>query len=127
MSDWRRIGADVAHAIHDRQLAEHGGKDGVRDEGLIESALDRPRNLANYSEPDAAALAACYAYGIAKNHGFMDGNKRTAWVLARLFLVDNGLRLKFDPVDAIRTMESVAEGSLDEDALADWFRQRILT
>ncbi len=122
---WRWIGKDVAYAVHDRQLAEHGGKDGLRDAGLIESALARPVNLANYGEPDGAALAACYAYGIAKNHGFMDGNKRTAWVLARLFLLDNGLRLSFDPIDAIRTMERVAGGSLDEDALAQWFRERL--
>lgn len=121
---WRWIGKDVAYAVHDRQLAEHGGKDGLRDAGLIESALARPVNLANYGEPDGAALAACYAYGIVKNHGFMDGKKRTAWVLARLFF-DNGLRLSFDPIDAIRTMERVAGGSLDEDALAQWLRERL--
>lgn len=125
MSDWRWIGTDVAYAVHDRQLAEHGGGDGVRDEGLIESALARPLNLATYGEPDGAALVACYAYGIAKNHGFVDGNKRTAWVLARLFLMDNGFRLKFDPVEAIRTMEGVASGTVDEDWLAQWFRDRI--
>jgi len=126
VSEWRWIGADVTYAIHDRQLAEHGGKDGVRDETLIESALARPMNLANYGQPDAAALAACYAYGVAKNHGFVDGNKRTAWVLARLFLLDNGVRLKFDPIEAIQTMESVAGGAMDEEALAEWFRQRIV-
>ena len=101
--------------------------DGVRDLGAIESALARPLNLAGYGAPDAAALAAAYAYGLAKNHGFLDGNKRTAWVVARLFLADNGLSLAFDPPDGIRTMEGVAAGGIDEAALADWFRRHIKT
>ena len=82
---------DVAFAIHDHQLAEHGGPEGVRDAGALESALARPRNLAAYERPDAAALAAAYAYGLARNHPFADGNKRTAWVVARVFLAINGL------------------------------------
>ncbi len=101
--------------------------DGVRDPGAIESALARPLNLAGYGAPDAAALAAPYAYGLAKNHVFLDGNKRTAWVVARLFLADNGLSLAFDPLDAIQTMEGVAAGRIDDAALADWFRRRIKT
>ena len=101
--------------------------DGVRDRGAIESALARPLNLAGYGTPDAAALAAAYAYGLARNHGFLDGNERTAWVVARLFLADNGLSFAFDPLDAIRTMEGVAAGRIDEAALADWFRRRIKT
>lgn len=80
---WRRVGLDVVLAIHDRQLAEHGGQDGVRDPGMIESALARPVNLAGYGDPDAAELAAACAVGLAKNHAFIDGNKRTAWVTAR--------------------------------------------
>lgn len=125
---WLRSRAvpDVAHHIHGVQLAEHGGTVGVRDEGLIDSALARVVNLASYGQPDGAVLAASYAFGIARNHGFVYGNKRTAWVLARLFLIDNGMRLKFDPGDAIRTMESVADGRLDEAALAQWFRERIV-
>ncbi len=98
--------------------------DGVRDPGLVESALARPANLARYGNPDAADLAAAYAYGIAKNHGFLDGNKRTAWVTARLFLADNGRRLEFDPAAAIRTMERVAAGRIGEVELAAWFRSR---
>ena len=90
---WRWIDASLVYAIHDRQLAEHGGLDGIRDRGGVESALARPRNLAEYGEPDAAALAAAYAYGLLRNHGFADGNKRTAWVAARLFLADNGCKL----------------------------------
>lgn len=122
---WRWVETSVAYAVHDRQLAEHGGLDGVRDRGAVESALARPRNLAAYEEPDAADLAAAYAFGLARNHGFADGNKRTAWVIARLFLADNGYRLLFDPRDAVTTMEAVAAGSLDESALAAWFRERI--
>ena len=82
---WRWIDASLVYAIHDRLLAEHGGLDGIRDRGGVESALARPINLAEYGEPDASALAAAYAYGFLRNHGFADGNKRTAWVAARLF------------------------------------------
>ncbi|HEY3536714.1 MAG TPA: type II toxin-antitoxin system death-on-curing family toxin [Trinickia sp.] len=125
MTAWRWVRADLTYAVHDRQLAEHGGLDGVRDKGAVESALTRPQNLDVYARADAAALAAAYAYGLARNHGFADGNKRTAWVVARIFLADNGYRLKFDPTDAVRTMEMVAAGAIDEVALAEWFRQRI--
>ena len=123
---WRWVGAEVAFAIHDRQLAEHGGLDGVRDRGAVESALARPQNLTAYGAPDAADLAAAYAYGLARNHGFADGNKRTAWVVARLFIADNDYTLRFDPLDAIRTMEGVAAGAIDEAQLAQWFRDRII-
>ena len=122
---WRWVGLDVVLAIHDRQLAEHGGLDGVRDPGMIESALARPINLAGYGDPDAAELAAAYAIGLAKNHAFIDGNKRTAWVTARLFLADNGRSLDFDPRDAIRTMEDTAAGRIGETELADWFRRHM--
>ena len=100
--------------------------DGVRDQGMVESALARPANLARYGSPDAADLAAAYAFGIAKNHGFLDGNKRTAWVTSRLFLADNGRRLEFDPIDAIRTMEAVAAGRIGETELANWFRSHLV-
>ena len=122
---WRWVESSVVFAIHDRQLAEHGGMDGVRDRGMVESALARPANLARYGSPDAAELAAAYAYGIAKNHGFLDGNKRTAWVTARLFLADNGRGLDFDPGDAIRAMEGVAAGRVNEAELASWFRSHM--
>jgi death on curing protein len=125
MTARRWVRADLTYAVHDRQLAEHGGLDGVRDKGAVESALARPQNLDVYAGADAAALAAAYAFGSARNHGFADGNKRTAWVVARLFLADNGYRLKFDPADAVKTMEMVAAGELEEAALAEWFRQRI--
>lgn len=125
MTEWRWVGPEVVYAIHDRQLSEHGGLDGVRDLGAVESALARPLNLAAYGDPDVADLAAAYAYGLARNHGFADGNKRTAWVIARLFLADNGQRLQFEAQDAIRTMEQAAGGNLSESDLADWFRQRL--
>lgn len=125
MTDWRWVDVNVAYAIHDRQLVEHGGLDGVRDRGAVDSALARPRNLAAYSEPDAADLAAAYAFGLARNHGFTDGNKRTAWVIARLFLADNGYPARFDPADAVRTMEAVAAGTIEETALAAWLRRHI--
>ncbi len=125
MSEWRWIGPDLVYAIHDRQLAEHGGLDGVRDKSLIESALARPRNQQAYGNPEAADLAAAYAFGLARNHGFSDGNKRTAWVVARLFLADNGVRLRFAPADAVRTIERLAAGALTEAELAAWFRERI--
>ncbi len=112
-------------AVHEYQLAEHGGLDGVRDAGLVESALARPQNLAAYGDPDAAALAAAYTYGLVKNHGFADGNKRTAWVVVRLFLADNGYTLRFEGIDAVRMMESLAAGTMDEQATAAWFRTRI--
>jgi death-on-curing protein len=125
MTAWRWVGAELVHALHDRQLAEHGGPDGVRDPGAVESALARPLNLVAYGTPDAADLAAAYAFGLARNHGFVDGNKRTAWVVARLFLADDGYRLRFDPVDAVKTVEALAAGSLSESQLAAWFRDHL--
>jgi death-on-curing protein len=122
---WRWIDASLIYAIHDRLLAEHGGLDGIRDRGGVESALARPINLAEYGEPDASALAAAYAYGLLRNHGFADGNKRTAWVAARLFLADNGYRLRFDRLEAVRVVEAAASGALSEAELAAWFRQHL--
>lgn len=126
MRSWRWVEAQIVWALHDRQLAEHGGLPGVRDEGAVLSAVARPRNLAAYGEPDGAALAAAYAYGLARNHGFFDGNKRIAWVVARLFLADNLYRLRFEPADAVRIVEALAGGALSEDELASWFRDRLI-
>jgi death on curing protein len=122
---WRWVRRDILYAVHDRQLAEHGGLTGVLDDGRLEAALCRPQNVAAYGSPDAATLAAAYACGLARNHGFADGNKRSGWVIARLFLADNGYNLRFDPANAVVTMESVAAGTLSESDLAEWFRQRI--
>ena len=122
---WRWLRSETAEAVHPEQLAEHGGGAGVRDRGLLLSALARPENLAAYGEPDAAALAAAYAFGVAKNHPFIDGNKRTAWVLARLFLSKNGVSMNCKEVEAVVVMLRLAAGELSEDELADWFRERI--
>lgn len=115
----------LALAIHDRQLAEHGGGAGVRDAGLLASALTRPQNRWAYGDVDAAELAAAYAYGIARNHPFVDGNKRTAWVLARVFLAINGRELTFSANEAIAVMLALAAGELSEAELADWFRNHL--
>ena len=122
---WRWVGASVIFAVHDRQLAEHGGADGIRDKGAIESALARPLNLASYGDPDIAALAAACIHGLAGSHPFIDGNKRTAWVTGRVFLADNGARLEFDPLEAVRLMEGVAAGRIAEADLAAWLRSRL--
>jgi death on curing protein len=119
------LDAEVALAIHDRQLAEHGGGVGVRDAGMLDSALTRPVNQWTYGEDDICALAAAYAFGVARNHPFVDGNKRTAWVLARLFLVLNGQTIKFDSNDAINTVLALAAGELSEEELTDWFRSHL--
>ncbi|AKM07772.1 type II toxin-antitoxin system death-on-curing family toxin [Pelagerythrobacter marensis] len=120
------LDGEIALAIHDRQLAEHGGGRGVRDSGALDSALARPVNRWTYGEDDRVRLAAAYAFGIVRNHPFADGNKRTAWVMARLFLKLNGVEIAFSPEDTIRVVVALAAGELDEDALADWFRQRVI-
>lgn len=114
-------------AIHHRQIAEHGGSEGLRDEGLLLSALARPQNLLAYAEPapDLASLAAAYAYGIARNHPFVDGNKRTALVAARTFLILNGVDLEATQDDKVLTFLNLAEGTISEEQLADWIRKRI--
>lgn len=122
MTDWQRVSATVALAVHDEQLAEHGGLGGVRDAGLFESALARPVNVAAYGNPDAAALAASYAFGLARNHAFLDGNKRTAYVVSEMFLALNGIKLTASDADAIITFLALASGEMSADELADWFR-----
>ena len=118
----RFLSAELAQAVHDRQLAEHGGLGGVKDAGLLDSAIARPLNKHSYGEEDLCSLAAAYAFGIARNHPFADGNKRTAWVMARLFLRLNDITLAFDKVDAVRVMLALAAGELTEEAMAAWFR-----
>ena len=122
MTDWRWVGSDVVYAIHDRQLAEHGGLDGVRDAGAVESALARPQNLAAYGEPDVADLAAAYAYGLASNHAFNDANKRTAWACCVLFLKVNGVELDTPAAIVVERMPLLAAGQLGEADFAVWLR-----
>ena len=126
MSEFVWVTRDIAEAVHDRQLAEHGGSTGIRDVGMLESALARPQNLLHYGEPDLAAMAAAYAFGIARNHPFIDGNKRTAWVAARLFLRLNGGALVFDKAGATVMMQQLAAGELTEDEVAAWFREGLI-
>ena len=114
-------------AIHHRQISEHGGSEGLRDEGLLASALARPQKVLAYTQPppDLAALAAAYAYGIARNHPFVDGNKRTALVAARTFLLLNGVNLEANQDEKYLTFLQLAQGTLTEEQLADWIRKRI--
>jgi death-on-curing protein len=114
-------------AIHQRQISEHGGIEGLRDEGLLSSALARPQNLLDYAQPrpDLAALAAAYAYGIARDHPFADGNKRTALVAARTFLLLNGVNLEASQDEKYLTFFQLAQGTVTEEQLADWIRKRI--
>ena len=123
MDAWIWLEAGVLRAVHDEQLAEHGGAAGVRDNGLFESALARPRQLASYGDPDLADLAAAYGYGLAKNHPFVDGNKRTAFVAVELFIDCNGQALVADDADCVVTMLAVAAGTMNEAQFADWIRQ----
>jgi death on curing protein len=112
----------VADAAHLEQLQQHGGAQGVRDVTLLESAMSRPENLAAYGSPDAAALAASYAFGIARNHPFTDGNKRAAAVVSESFLVLNGFSLMVTDAELVVTFLALAAGDLTEIELADWFR-----
>lgn len=120
--EWQWIAREAVLSIHARQIAEHGGGSGIRDTNLLESALSRPLNLAAYSEPDVFELAAAYGYGIARNHPFIDGNKRTAYVLTRLFLALHNIDLSAEPENKVKTFESLAAGDISEDALAEWLR-----
>lgn len=126
-SDWLWVFPAAGLAIHAEQMAEHGGGgDGVRDPGLFESAMARPKNLALYDQPDAATLAAAYAFGIARNHPFTDGNKRTAAVVSETFLALNGYRLGATDAELVVAILALAAGELSEAELADWFRQHIV-
>lgn len=124
--NWRWVSRVALELLHDESLAEHGGAQGLRDEGLFESALARPVNLAAYGRPDLAALAASYGVGLAKNHPFVDGNKRVAFLATGLFLMLNGHRLVATQAEATLTMLAVAAGTLDEAAFADWIRAHIV-
>lgn len=124
--EWVWVTREVTLAVHDEQLAEHGGGTGLRDLGLLESALARPENLAAYvPDVDAAALAAACAFGIARNHPFVDGNKRTAFVVLELFLELNGYGLQADDAECVATMLALAEGTLGDEELTEWVRRHL--
>lgn len=122
MTDFIWIPREMVLAMHLRQLSEHGGGQGVRDEGLLDSALQRPQNKMAYGSPDLAELAAAYAYGIARNHPFIDGNKRTALVTSFTFLFVNGLKVTSTQVENTKQFLALAEGTVEEHQLAEWFR-----
>jgi len=114
------IELEVVLAIHDEQLAEHGGQPGVRDRGLLESTLLRPRNQVACGAAAIVKLAACYAFGLSRNHPFLDGNKRTSLVVAELFLLLNGLELTATNAACVTTFLQLAAGELSENELAEW-------
>ena len=124
--DWIWVALEVAQAAHLEQLVEHGGGEGVRDGRLLDSAMARPQNLLAYGNPDAAALAAAYAYGIARNHPFIDGNKRTAAVVSETFLMLNGYSLESSDAELVVAFLALAAGTLSEVELADWFRSHLI-
>jgi len=121
---WRWVDTAVVLAIHDQQIAEHGGTSGVRDLGLLESALARPAQLAAYGDPDIFDLAATYAHGIARNHPFVDGNKRTAYVVSMLFLRLHEIRIDAPGPERVIVFEQLGKGARDRDGLAEWLRSR---
>jgi death on curing protein len=125
MRRWVWLQKAVIMAIHEDQLAEHGGGVGLRDAGLLESALARPENLSAYGKPDAADLAAAYGYGISRNHAFIDGNKRTGFVAVELFLELNGYELTASDADCVMTMLAVAAGDITEIQFAAWLREHV--
>ena len=125
MTTWRWIDRRLLVLLHDESLVMHGGASGLRDEGLLESALARPANLAHYGQPDLADLAACYAYGLAKNHPFVDGNKRAAFLSVGLFLGINGQRLTASQAEATVAVFSQAAGEWDEVGFAAWLRDHL--
>ena len=125
--DWVWVLDKVVLAIHEAQLAEHGGAEGIRDENGLASALARPQNMVAYGgEQDAASLAASYAFGVCRHHPFVDGNKRTALVVMELFLELNGWRLEASDADCITTMQALAAGRLSERSLAQWVREHMV-
>jgi death-on-curing protein len=123
--NWRWISRQALLLLHGESLAEHGGAPGMRNEGLLDSALARPQNLVAYGEPDLADLAACYGVGVAKNHPFVDGNKRAAFLCVGLFLHLNGMRLNATQAEATLTMLAVAAGEITEAEFASWLREHI--
>ncbi len=119
---WRWLNGRIVKAIHLKQIQRHGGGHGTRDEGMLESALARLQNLAAYGEPTMFEMAASYAFGTARNHPFVDGNKRTAFVSAALFLRMNGQVLNADTAEAALVFLRLAAGEMQEAELADWLR-----
>lgn len=125
MKEPRWLTATVVHTMHEELIAEHGGSSGVRDQGLLESALARPQNLLAYGKPTLAELAASYAFGVARNHPFVDGNKRTALMAAYVFLGLNGQRLVAPEAEAVIMMQELASGACSEAEFAAWIASHL--
>ena len=123
--DWDWVTAEDAILAHQQSIANYGGSDGIRDIGGLESALAYPKNLAAYGDPGMAELAAGYLFAITKNHAFVDGNKRTAWTVMRLFVALNGGKLDYDKFEAVRFVEGVAGGVIDYDGARGWIAKRL--
>ena len=123
--DWLWVRQDVVLAVHNDQIARHGGSEGLRDADGLESALAYPQNLTAYGEPGLAELAAGYLFAVAKNHAFVDGNKRTAWTVMRLFVALNGGRLDYERLEAVHFVEGVAGGVIDYDSAREWIAERL--
>lgn len=125
--EWTWLGEAVVLAMHEDQLSEHGGSVGIRDRGLLQTALAKPMQAASYGDPppDLAALAAAYAHGIARLHPFIDGNKRTSLVAAETFIDLHGCRLDATDIECVPTWLALAAGDLDEAGLAAWLRDRL--
>jgi len=121
---WRWLLDGVVMAIHDEQIAEHGGSTGIRDAGLLSSALARPKNQASYGEPSVFDLSAAYAYGIIRNHPFVDGNKRTGFLASYVFLNINGWQLRASEVEAVHAVLALAAGEMDEPGFSSWLKNR---
>jgi death on curing protein len=119
------IEMETVLAVHDMQIAEHGGASGIRDIGLIESALARPANMVNYGDPDIVELAASYAFGLAMNHGFIDGNKRTAYVVTRLFLRLHGMDFTATPVERVLAFEQLGKGAFSAASFTLWLKKNV--
>ncbi|MBW2178007.1 MAG: type II toxin-antitoxin system death-on-curing family toxin [Deltaproteobacteria bacterium] len=118
----RWVDINVVLAVHEQQISEHGGLQGIRDLGMIESALGRPQNFQQYNDPDLFDLVAAYGFGLARNHGFIDGNKRTAYVVTRLFLVLNGQDIRASAVEKVIMFAKVAKCEIDQAGLSSWLR-----
>lgn len=123
MRTWVWVPMAALHVIHDRQISRHGGASGTRDAALLEMGCTRPMNLAAYGDPDVFEIAAAYAYGIAKAHAFVDGNKRTAFVAGFTFLRLNGVFVCPDPAVGVRKMEDLASDHVSEEEFAAWLRE----
>ena len=123
--NWDWVTVEDAILAHQQSIANYGGSDGIRDIGGLESALAYPKNLAAYGDPGMAELAAGYLFAIAKNHAFVDGNKRTAWTVMRLFIGLNGSKIDYDKFEAVRFVEGVAGGTTDYDGAMDWIARRL--